>query len=57
MADYKKMYLKLLNEMNDTIERFEMCLLEAENIYIDTANKADLGENNLTIFKKDGEEN
>lgn len=43
--------------MNDTMERFEMCLLEAENIYIDTANKADLGENNLTIFEKEGDEN
>lgn len=57
MADYKKMYLKLLHEMNDTMERFKTCLLEAENIYIDTANKADLGENNLTIFEKEGEEN
>lgn len=43
--------------MNDTIERFETCFLEAENIYIDTGNRADLGENNLTIFEKEGEEN
>lgn len=50
------MYMKLLSEMSDTIDRFQKCLLEAENIYIDTANKADLGKNNLTKFEKEKNE-
>lgn len=34
MADYKKMYNKLFIEINDTIERLQKTLLEAEEIYI-----------------------
>lgn len=36
MADYKKMYLTLLQEMDNTIERFKNKLNEAEDIYIET---------------------
>ena len=34
MADYKAMYLKLFNEVTDTIERLQKIQQECEEIYI-----------------------
>lgn len=34
MADYKKMYHKLFIEVNDTIDRFQKRLSEAEEMYV-----------------------
>ena len=36
MADYKKMYFKLFNEITDVIERLQKVQLECEKIYIET---------------------
>lgn len=51
MADYKTMYLKLFNEMGDTIERFKSKLLEVEEIYIETSE-----EKNITILENEYDE-
>ena len=36
MADYKAMYLKLFNEVTDTIERLQKIQQECEKIYIES---------------------
>lgn len=36
MADYKKMYLELINEMEKAIEALQKSMLRAEEIYIET---------------------
>ena len=45
MVDYKSMYLKLFNEVTDTIERLQKIQQECEEIYIKSE------EENLTDFK------
>ena len=37
MADYKQMYFKLLNEIEETIEKLKEALNKAEDIYIETS--------------------
>ena len=53
MADYKSMYLKLFNEVTDTIERLQKIQQECEEVYINSE------EDNLSHFKvlKNEEEN
>lgn len=36
MTDYKKMYMVLVDEVDQTIERLKTALSKAEDIYIDT---------------------
>lgn len=36
MADYKKMYVALVDEVDNTIERLKQALENAEDIYIET---------------------
>ena len=53
MADYKAMYLKLFNEVTDTIEHLQKIQQECEEMYIKSE------EENLAYFKilKNEEEN
>lgn len=37
MADYKKMYYKMLNKVTDIIEELKELQIETEEIYIETA--------------------
>ncbi len=37
MADYKRMYLNLLNEVEETIQKLKAAEQACEDIYVDTA--------------------
>lgn len=51
MADYKKMYITLVDEVDKTIERLKIALDKAENIYIDTG----IDKENIIRIKKEDE--
>lgn len=41
MADYKRMYLRLLDEIVYVIDKLKIAVERAENIYIDSGDDAD----------------
>ena len=54
MADYKAMYLKLFNEVTDTIERLQKIQQQCEDIYIKSEEE---NFKNFEILKNENTDN